>query len=110
LGFFVDEGEVHVAAIPGKPFNRLCHKAWGYSKGSAERLDAVFEKAGAISHASDFPVLQRGFVDARSGLCVPALDINIELLACYGQLLVQATHMLSILTCIKNAIIKLLVL
>lgn len=72
-----------MAAVPGEALDGFRHEAGRDAEGGAKGFDGVFEETGAVGHARDFAVFERGFVDAGAGLGVPAFDVDVEFLACY---------------------------
>lgn len=49
----VDDGDVHVAAVPRKSFSRLGHETRRNSILAAKRLDGVLEECGFVRHLPD---------------------------------------------------------
>lgn len=77
-GLLVHEGDVHVPAVARQALAGFGHEAWRDAVLAADVLDRQLEQRGAVGHLPDLPVLQRGLVHARPGLCVPAFDVAAE--------------------------------
>jgi len=72
---------MHMSRIPGQSFPGLCHETWGNSELCRGALYHILEEPSSIRHLANFLVFESCLIYSWSGLCVPALDVNPEVLA-----------------------------